>query len=161
LTRQDCLLFLAAADSIPYARRDLRHARRRLRFPRRRIALGFMLPDVDLLCEEPAAARAVARDAAGTGEPWLTRISPQELGSGVDCLYISLGCAIRSELATALGAQCTETGTLCVDGHQRKSVFGLYAAGDVVSDLHQITVATGHATIAAADIHNSLPSNWR
>jgi thioredoxin reductase (NADPH) len=79
----------------------------------------------------------------------------------LDCLYISFGCTIRSELATALGAQCTDAGTLCVDGHQRTSVPGLYAAGDVVSDLHQMTVATGHATIAAASIHNSLHSNWR
>jgi thioredoxin reductase (NADPH) len=79
----------------------------------------------------------------------------------LDCLYVSFGCTIRSELATALGAQCTDAGTLCVDGHQRTSVPGLYAAGDVVSDLHQMTVATGHATIAAASIHNSLHSNWR
>jgi thioredoxin reductase (NADPH) len=32
----------------------------------------------------------------------------------------------------------------------------LYAAGDVVSALNQISVATGHAAIAATDIHNQL-----
>ena len=33
------------------------------------------------------------------------------------------------------------------------------AAGDVVSDLHQISVATGHAAIAAPHIHKSMPPN--
>jgi hypothetical protein len=32
----------------------------------------------------------------------------------------------------------------------------MYAADDVVSDLHLLTVATGHATIAATHIHNRL-----
>ena len=74
---------------------------------------------------------------------------------------MSLGCTIRSELATALGARCTDAGTVWVDEHQRTSVPGLYAAGDVVSDLHQMTVAMGHATVAATDIHNRLKRNWR
>jgi thioredoxin reductase (NADPH) len=48
-----------------------------------------------------------------------------------------------------------------VDSHQRTTVDGIYAAGDVVSDLHQITVATGHAAIAATHIHKSLPKNFK
>jgi thioredoxin reductase (NADPH) len=40
-------------------------------------------------------------------------------------------------------------------------VDGLYAIGDVVSDLHQISVATGHAAIAATAIHNRLDENPR
>jgi methyltransferase (TIGR00027 family) len=43
------------------------------------IILSFMLPDIDLPSEEAATARAVADDAARTGEPWLTRVSPQDL----------------------------------------------------------------------------------
>jgi thioredoxin reductase (NADPH) len=78
-----------------------------------------------------------------------------------DYFYLALGCTIRSELATALGARCTGAGTLCVDDHLRTSIPGLYAAGDVVSDLHQMTVAMGHATIAATDINNHLEHNWR
>jgi methyltransferase (TIGR00027 family) len=45
------------------------------------IVLSFMLPDVDLPSEEAAAARTVAKDAATTGEPWLTRIRPEELAA--------------------------------------------------------------------------------
>jgi thioredoxin reductase (NADPH) len=78
-----------------------------------------------------------------------------------DVLYPALGCEVRSELATALGAHCDDKGALRVDDKQRTSIAGLYAAGDVVSDLHQISVATGHAAIAATQIHNSLPPNFR
>ena len=82
-------------------------------------------------------------------------------GYEIDLLYPALGCSARSELATALGARCNDIGTLLVDDHQQTSVEGLYAAGDVVSDLHQLAVATGHAAIAATDIHNGLLRNPR
>lgn len=78
-----------------------------------------------------------------------------------DLLYPALGCDARSGLATALGARCTSIGALFVDEHQQTSVEGLYAIGDVVTDLHQIAVATGHAAIAATAIHNRLPRNPR
>lgn len=81
--------------------------------------------------------------------------------TGLDVLYPALGCRVRSELATALGAACDETGNLEVDAHQRTTVDFLYAAGDVVSDLDQLSVAIGHAAIAATDIHNRLPRNLR
>ena len=79
----------------------------------------------------------------------------------VDILYPALGCTVRSDLATALGASANETGNLLVDQVQRTTVESLYAAGDVASDLHQINVATAHAAIAATDIHNRLPRNLR
>jgi thioredoxin reductase (NADPH) len=79
----------------------------------------------------------------------------------VEVLYPALGCEVRSTLATALGARCNDIGNLHVDDKQRTSVEGLYAAGDVVTDLHQLSVATGHAAVAATAIHNSLPRNFR
>jgi thioredoxin reductase (NADPH) len=79
----------------------------------------------------------------------------------VDALYPALGCTVRSDLATRLGASATENGNLAVDDHQRTTVDGLYAAGDVVTDLHQLSVAFGHAAIAATDIHNRLAPNPR
>ncbi len=79
----------------------------------------------------------------------------------VDALYPALGCDVRSDLATGLGAAATENGTLEVDDHQRTTIEGLYAAGDVVTDLHQLSVAFGHAAIAATDIHNRLPPHPR
>jgi thioredoxin reductase (NADPH) len=79
----------------------------------------------------------------------------------VDVLYPALGCNVRSELATHLGARCNGEGNLQVDDHQQTTVPGLYAAGDVVTDLHQLSVASGHAAIAATAIHNNLPRNFR
>lgn len=73
-----------------------------------------------------------------------------------DTIYVALGCVPRAKLAVKLGAQVSETGELVVDDHMRTSVPGLYAAGDVVSALNQISVATGHAAIAATDIHKQL-----
>lgn len=78
-----------------------------------------------------------------------------------DVLYPVLGCKVRSDLAVALGARCNDVGCLEVDDKQQTSVPGIYAAGDVVSDLHQLSVAAGHAGIAATAIHNSLPENFR
>jgi thioredoxin reductase (NADPH) len=78
-----------------------------------------------------------------------------------DVVYPALGCGVRSELASALGAKTNDVGCLEVDAHQRTTVDGVYAAGDVVSDLHQIAVATGHAAIAATHIHKSLPENYK
>jgi thioredoxin reductase (NADPH) len=78
-----------------------------------------------------------------------------------DIVYPAMGCDVRSGLASTLGAATTDVGCLEVDGHQRTSVEGLYAAGDVVSDLHQIAVATGHAAVAATHIHHCLPLNPR
>jgi thioredoxin reductase (NADPH) len=78
-----------------------------------------------------------------------------------DALYPALGCQVHSDLAKRLGAKVGDQDCLLVDGHQQTSVAGIYAAGDVVSDLHQIVVAEGHAAIAATAIHNSLPHNAR
>ena len=79
----------------------------------------------------------------------------------LDVLYPALGCTANSTLASGVGAACDDIGLLRVDARQRTSVEGLYAAGDVVSDLHQISVATAHAAIAATAIHNVLPPNLR
>jgi len=81
-----------------------------------------------------------------------------------DAVYSALGLHIRSELTHPLGAERDEDGALITDAHQRTSVPGLYAAGDVVQGLTQISVAMGHAAIAATDINNSLDlvrPEWR
>jgi thioredoxin reductase (NADPH) len=74
----------------------------------------------------------------------------------IDVLYPALGSTIRAGLAVRLGAECTQEGYLTTDAHQQTSIPGLYAAGDVVAELNQICVATGHAAIAATAIYNLL-----
>jgi thioredoxin reductase (NADPH) len=78
-----------------------------------------------------------------------------------DAVYPMLGCKVQGELATQLGAQCNEIGDLLVDARQCTSIDGLYAIGDVVSDINQISVGTGHAAIPATAIHNRLARNFR
>ena len=78
-----------------------------------------------------------------------------------DTLYPVLGCDAQSRLATALGAAVDDNGELTVDARMQTSVDGLYAIGDVVSALNQISVAMGHAAIAASALHSRLPTNWR
>jgi thioredoxin reductase (NADPH) len=73
-----------------------------------------------------------------------------------DHLYLALGCAPQSDLAVRCGARLDDAGALLVDSHQMTSVPGLYAAGDLVRGLNQISVASGEAAIAATAIHNRL-----
>ena len=74
-----------------------------------------------------------------------------------DTIYSALGTRVRSALAIELGAVCDEDGALMVDRHQRTSVANLYAAGDVVQGLSQISIAAAQAAVAATDINNRLP----
>ncbi|GAA4776493.1 NAD(P)/FAD-dependent oxidoreductase [Novosphingobium ginsenosidimutans] len=73
-----------------------------------------------------------------------------------DSLYPALGSDIHIELARQAGARIAEDGSLPVDAHQRTSVPGLYAAGDVVLGLDQISHAMGEAGVAATTIRNDL-----
>ena len=77
-----------------------------------------------------------------------------------DVVYPMLGETARSDLAAALGAQTADCMELMVDEYQCTSVPGLYAVGDVAKGLNQISVAAGHAAIAATRIHNMLPRRF-
>ena len=75
-----------------------------------------------------------------------------------------MGSRIRSKLAVDAGARASEDGCLEVDEHQRTSVPGLFAAGDVVKGLDQISHAMGEAGVAATTIRNMLAEQrplWR
>jgi thioredoxin reductase (NADPH) len=74
-----------------------------------------------------------------------------------DSVYPALGTDTRTQLAQQVGAHLTaETGCVPVDSHQRTSVPGLYAAGDVVLGLDQISHAMGEGGVAATTIRNDL-----
>lgn len=75
---------------------------------------------------------------------------------GFDTLYAALGTEVRSELARCAGAQTSHDGSVLVDSHQMTSVAGLYAAGDVVKGLDQISNAMGQAGIAATAMRNAI-----
>jgi thioredoxin reductase (NADPH) len=73
-----------------------------------------------------------------------------------DSVYPALGSDTHTELAEQLGATIAEDGTLPVDDHQRTDIPGLYAAGDVVLGLDQISHAMGEGGVAATTIRNDL-----
>lgn len=73
-----------------------------------------------------------------------------------DTIYAALGVRPRNQLALKAGARLDESGSLVVSAHQETSIPGLYAAGDVVRGLNQISTAEGEGAIAATHVHNML-----
>jgi thioredoxin reductase (NADPH) len=73
-----------------------------------------------------------------------------------DSVYPALGSDTHTQLADMLGARLNEQGCIGVDAHQRSSVEGVYAAGDVVIGLDQISHAMGEGGVAATTIRNDL-----
>lgn len=73
-----------------------------------------------------------------------------------ETLYPALGSAIHNHLARQLDATLSPEGRIRVDSHQRTSIAGVYAAGDVVLGLDQISHAMGEAGVAATAMRNDL-----
>ena len=74
-----------------------------------------------------------------------------------DSIYPALGSDVHTELAGQIGVALSgETGCILVDAHQRTNVSGIYAAGDVVIGLDQISHAMGEGGVAATTIRNDL-----
>jgi pyruvate/2-oxoglutarate dehydrogenase complex dihydrolipoamide dehydrogenase (E3) component len=88
------------------------------------------------------------RGPAGGGHPYGEH--------SFDSVYPALGSDTHTELAKQVDADIAEDGTLTVDSHQRTSVPGLYAAGDLVLGLDQISHAMGEGGVAATTIRNDL-----
>ena len=88
------------------------------------------------------------------------RIASWHMESGeshvFETIYSALGHEVRTGPVRDLHPEADDDGALVTDAHQRTSLPGLYAAGDVVRGLDQIAVAMGQAAIAATDIHNRL-----
>jgi len=109
-------------------------------------------------------------DLARAGVSWDPRsVSRYEFGAGgvtlhfadgstqqADTLYPALGSDPNVELIAQLGFRLDGANCVLTDSHQRMGLSGLYAAGDVVAALDQISVTMGHAAVAATTIHNDL-----
>jgi len=74
-------------------------------------------------------------------------------------VFVAMGCKPRTALAEQLGVALSPGGCIIVDAHQRTSRAGVYAAGDVIEGLDQISTAVGHAAIAAITIRNDLQTS--
>lgn len=73
-----------------------------------------------------------------------------------DTVYPALGSDANDMLAQALKLEMGDGCCISVDQKQRTSREGIYAAGDLVCALDQISIAMGHAAIAATTLHNDL-----
>ena len=81
-----------------------------------------------------------------------------------DSIYPALGSDTHTQLAEMIGADLSGDSCIKVDSHQRTSVPGLYAAGDVVIGLDQISHSMGEGGVAATTIRNDLCAKeprWR
>ena len=107
------------------------------------------LKDAKIDCVDgPAQAVAIAHDhiVIDTAEGHYT----------FDSIYPALGSDTHVQLAEMAGAELSNENCIKVDSHQRTSVAGLYAAGDVVIGLDQISHAMGEGGVAATTIRNDL-----
>src|SRR3954468_4441471 len=73
-----------------------------------------------------------------------------------DSIYPALGSDTHVQLAEMVGADLSAESCIKVDSHQRTSLSGLYAAGDVVIGLDQISHSMGKGGVAATTIRNDL-----
>ncbi|HVJ71433.1 MAG TPA: NAD(P)/FAD-dependent oxidoreductase [Sphingomicrobium sp.] len=96
----------------------------------------------------PAEAVAIAEDSitVDTAEGHFT----------FDSVYPALGSDVHGQLAEMVGARMGDDGCVGVDAHMRTSVDGVYAAGDLVIGLDQISNAMGQGGVAATTIRNDL-----
>ena len=81
-----------------------------------------------------------------------------------DSIYPALGSDAHTQRAEMVGAKLAADACILCDEHQRCSVSGLYAAGDVVHGLDQISHAMGEGGVAATTIRNDLcneEARWR
>ena len=73
-----------------------------------------------------------------------------------DNVYPALGSDTHTQLGEMVGTKLAEDGCFLCDTMMRTSVEGLYAAGDVVHGLDQISHAMGEGGQAATTIRNDL-----
>jgi len=115
------------------------------------------LKDAGVDCVDgPAATVAISRNCitVDTAEGHYT----------FDSIYPALGSDNHTQLGEMLGTKLADDGCFLCDDHQRTSVAGLYAAGDVVHGLDQISHAMGEGGVAATTIRNDLSESdprWR
>lgn len=77
----------------------------------------------------------------------------------VDGVFIEIGQTPQTVLFKALGLKLTDKDLVVVDGAQKTSVKGVWAAGDITTNsngLRQIVTAAGEGAVAAVDIFTEI-----
>lgn len=104
---------------------------------------------------EPAPVRALHGEGA--------RLAALELAdgrrSGVDALYLGPRTRLNSEIARQLGCDVDEGrfgSIIRTDDSKMTTVAGVYAAGDITRDAHNVTWASADGVTAGTAVHRSL-----
>lgn len=104
---------------------------------------------------EPAPVRAVHGEGA--------RLAALELADGrrsaVDALYLGPRTRLNSEIARQLGCEVDEGrfgSIIRTDDSKMTTVAGVYAAGDITRDAHNVTWASADGVTAGTAVHRSL-----
>jgi thioredoxin reductase (NADPH) len=115
------------------------------------------LKDAGIECVDgPAQAVAIASNCI--------TVDTAEGHFSFETIYPALGSDTHTQLAEMVGAKLASDGCILTDAHQRSTVPCLYAAGDVVHGLDQISHAMGEGGVAATTIRNDLCAElprWR
>lgn len=113
---------------------------------------GIQILTKDILqIEERAGSRLwfVLGDEGGRGR-----------GVAFDICYVAMGVTVNELAFRHLKSlRRTDDGHLITDSHRELHVPGLFAVGDCSEGLAQISVAAGHAAIAATRLHNQLTNH--
>ena len=83
--------------------------------------------------------------------------APDGTSTVLDSLYPFLGSLSAAGFATSTGVALNDEGEIDVDAEQMTNVPNLFAIGDAVTGLKQISVAAGQAAVAATTAHDRLP----
>jgi thioredoxin reductase (NADPH) len=118
-------------------------------------ALSLTADDQEKLRSAGIKAVDGPAQAVATGEEKIV-VETVEGTYSFDSVYPALGSDAHCQLAVQVGARLNEQNCIGIDAHQRTSVPGLYAAGDVVVGLDQISHAMGQGGVAATTIRNDL-----
>ncbi len=112
---------------------------------------------VDRLALEGAGIETVdgPAEAVAIGQDSIT-VDTAEGHFTFDSVYPALGSDVHCQLAAMVGAKLSDDSCVTVDDHMRTSVEGVYAAGDLVIGLDQISNAMGQGGVAATTIRNDL-----
>jgi thioredoxin reductase (NADPH) len=111
--------------------------------------------------QQAAGATLISVDPASLGVEDYNLVARRTDGTDItpfDVVYGALGGEPQNQLALGLGLVADASGCIAVDDHQQTARPAIYAAGDIVRGLDQISVVLGEAAIAATAIHNILPT---
>jgi thioredoxin reductase len=104
---------------------------------------------------EPAAVSALLGDG--------TRLSAVELDGGrtssLDALYLGPRTRLNSDIAQQLGCELAEGrfgSVIRTDDARMTTAPGVYAAGDITRDAHNVTWASADGVTAGTAVHRSL-----